>query len=338
MSLSLSNSALTVYVSWPALKVLADRKSLSLQYVQDLGNYNQYQIFGLDGRVLYRSNIYSASFPNFIDPDSGDPETRELNDAYLYDFESNYMASMNLAINLYQDGDPRWVFRLGNMTTTGSTELLVSNNGYFEQSSQGQRGVKSTSANDTNPAGSGAKVVRLTFLNSNYQRKVEDIALNGTNTVATVATDIRFVEKFEVIRGTAAAGKITLCTGSNGLGEICSIGVSTTDAFLCHHYVPSGSKAEVIEWDVTSSDDALMRLKGQQWVNGNQVDPVIFDLENLVGIASGSLLNFTRRFRSMPLQEKTYVRITAQSQQGTQTTIRARLNVWEDVLYVTGSS
>lgn len=336
MSLSLDGETLTIYVSWPELKTLADSKNMALQYVQTTGGL--YQIFALDGRVLYRTNIYSGSYPNFIDEDAGDPPTSTDNDERLYDFETNFKARLNKAVSPYQVGDPRWIFRLGNLVATGSGEQLVSNNGYFEPQSQAQRSVKSTSANDDNPAGSGAKQVRLTYLNSNYEEKVEDIFLNGTAAVPTVATDIRFVQRFEVIKGTTAAGRITLCTGTTGLGEICSIAAATTHAFLCHHYVPSGSKAQVIEWGVTVSDDAQMRLKGQHWVSGNLVDPVILDLEFMAGIASGSLLNFTRTFKSIPLQEKTKVSVTAQAGQGTSTTIRARLSIWEDCLFVSSSA
>lgn len=333
MSISFGNNFIAVSQTWTQLKSTLGNKPMSLQY--DDSDTGAYQLFALDGPVVYVTTIYRGTVPDSV---VNGGYTQAQNDQDKSDFEANFKGRANQPIVPFQAGDSRWIFRLGNMTTSGSQELLVSNNGYFEPQSQGQRGVKSTSASDVNPGGSGAKAVRITFLNSNYQRKIEELNLNGVTTVPTVNTDIRFIEKFEVIKGTAAAGKITLCTGSNGLGEICSIGVATTDAFLCHHYVPSGSQAEVIEWDVSVSDDALMRLKGQQWVSGNLVDPVIFDLENLTGIASGSLLNSTRTFKTMPVQEKTRVYVTAQSQQGTATTIRSRLNIWEDALYVSGSS
>ena len=335
MSLSLDGETLTIYVSWLELKALASAKDMGLQFVQTSNDV--YQIFGLDGRVLYRTNIYSGSYPNFIDEDAGDPSTSADNDAYLYDFETNFKSRMNLPIEPFQSGDLRWIYRLGNLVSTGSQELLVAGNGYFEPTSQAQRGVKSTSANDANPAGSGAKAVRLVYLDANYVRHVEDINLNGTNTVATVNNDIRFVEQFYVIKGTAAAGRIFLTTGANGLGEICSIGSAGTEAFLCHHYVPSGSQAQIVQWGASASDDTQMRLKGQAWFSGNLVDPIYYDLENLVGIASGSLLNFSRDFKTMPVQEKTRIYLTSQAGQGTSTTIRARLLIWEDALYVSGS-
>ena len=328
MSIQFGNAFIISSITWSQFKVVVDTKSISVQYDDD---GVQYTIYAIDAPLVYVTYITKGTVPD------SPGFNQSQNDANKSDFETNFKSRCNLPLTLFDIGDVRWIYRFGNMTTTGSQELLVSNNGYYEQQSQAQRGVKSTSVNDAQPGGTGARAVRITFLNSNYQRKVEDIDLNGTTVVPTVNTDIRFIEKFEVVKGTAAAGRIILCTGSNGLGEICSIGSSTSDAFLCHHYVPSGSKTEVIEWDVTASDDTFVRLKGQQWFSGSLVDPAIFDLENLTGIASGSLLNFRRTFRTLPLQEKTYVRITAQSQQGTSTTVRARMNIWEDALYVSGS-
>jgi hypothetical protein len=324
------NSFITVARTWSELKTILNAKLMSLQY--DDSNPDVYELFAIDGPIVYVTTIYRGTVPESVQL----TYSQAQNDQDEADFENNYKSRSNMPVTLYQQGDSRWVYRFGNHVSTGSGERLVANQGYYEPSSQGQRAVKSTNANDVNPNGSGAKQVRITYLNSNYVKKVEDVFLNGTTAVATVNTDIRFIEKFEVIKGTNAVGRIILCTGSNGLGEICSIGAATTDAFLCHHYVPSGSKAEIIEWSATASDDALMRLHGRQWISGNIVD-VVLDLDNLTGIASGSRLDFARTFKTLPQQEKTYVRITATPQQGTSTTVRARMNIWEDALYVSGS-
>jgi len=328
MSVQFGNAFIISAVTWQQFKNTVNTNSSSVQYDDD---GTQYTIFAVDSPLVYVTYITKGTVPD------APGYSQAQNDSNKADFENNFKSRCNLPVKLFDTGDDRWVYRLGNMTSTSSLELLVSTNGYFEQQSQGQRAVVSTSASDANPAGAGAKAVRITFLNSNYQKKIEDVNLNGTTAVATVNTDIRFIEKFEVIKGTAAVGKITLTTGSTGLGEICSIGAATTDAFLCHHYIPSGSKAEVIEWSVTVSDDANMKLKAQRWFSGSLVDPIFLDLDNMVGIASGSRSDLSRTFRSVPLQEKTYVRITSTAGQASQTTVRARLNVWEDALYVSGS-
>jgi hypothetical protein len=316
--------------TWTQLKSILNVKGLSLQY--DDSNPNYYQLFTLDGSVVYLTFIYLGTLPDSL----ASTYSQTQNNSDKSDFESNFKSGSNQPVVPFQAGDNRWIYKLGNLTSTSSVEQLVSTEGYFEQQSQAQRSVKSTSASDA-PGGGGAAAVRITYLDSNYIQHQEDVTLNGTNAVATVNTNIRFIESFQVIRGTAAAGRIFLCTSSNGLGEICSIGSGSPKAFLCHHYIPSGSQAQTIEWDVTLNQSAFLKLKGQQWVSGNLVDPIFYDLENVI-MTSGTTYNFSRTFRSQPAQEKTRVYITVVPQQTTSTVIRSRLNIWQDFLYVSGSS
>jgi hypothetical protein len=328
------NSLIVISLSWTQLKTILFDKGLSLQYDNTDSTY--YQLFAIDvPSIVYVATVWTGSVPQGI-IDGGYSQAQNNQD--LADFQNNFKTNANMPVTPYTKGDNRWIYRLGNLTSTSSIEQLVAVNGYYEPAAQAQRGVKSTSAQDA-PGGSGAAAVRIYFLDSNYIPHQEDLTLNGTTVVPTVNTNIRFIERFEVTRGTAAVGRIFLCTGSNGLGEICSIGAGATDAFLCHHYIPSGSQAQTIEWDVTANQSVSMRLKGQQWVSGNLVDPVYYDLENVI-MTSGSTYNFVRTFRSNPAQEKTRVYITAQPQQisAVGTTIRTRLNIWQDYLYVSGST
>lgn len=331
MSLTIGTNFITIAQTWSQLKTTLFNKGLSLQWDYD-STGTQYQLFAIDSHVVYTSFIYLGTVPDTI----ATTYSQAQNNIDLSDFQNNFKSGSNMPVVPFQPGDDRWIFRFGNLTATGSQEQLVANGGYYEPQSQGQRAVKSTSASDI-PGGGGAAAVRIVFLDSNYVQHTEDLTLSGTNVVPTVNTNIRFIERFEVIRGSTAIGRVILCTGSNGLGEVCSIGAGTTDAFLCHHYVPSGSQAQTIEWDVTSCATVNMRLKGQQWVSGNLVDPIFYDLENIY-VSSGSQVNFTRTFRSNPAQEKTRIYITAQPQQGGNTIVRARLNAWQDYLYVSGSS
>lgn len=322
---------IVVAYSWTQLKTILNTKGLSLQY--DDTDASVYQLFAIDQpSIAYVTTIFRGSVPQGI-IDGGYSQAQ--NDSDKADFETNYKSGSNQPITSYQSGDNRWIYRLGNLTATGSVEQLVAINGYYEPATQAQRSVKSTSANDTN-GGTGAQAVRIYFLDNNYVLHHEDIVMNGTTAVNTVNTNIRFIERFEVIKGTAAAGRIILCSNTGGTGEICSIGSGSPDAFLCHHYIPSGSQAQTIEWDVTLNQSTFLKLKGQMWVSGNLVDPIFYDLENVI-MASGSTYNFSRTFRSQPVQEKTRVYITAVPQQPSSTVIRARLNIWQDYLYVSGS-
>ncbi len=69
-----------------------------------------------------------------------------------------------------------------------------------------QMTVVSESANDT-AAGTGARTVMIHYLDANGDEQEENITMNGTTGVDTVATDIRFVNDFHVI--TAGSGLVT---------------------------------------------------------------------------------------------------------------------------------
>jgi hypothetical protein len=224
----------------------------------------------------------------------------------------------------------QWMLRrFGNLTALSTSEVLLAARAYAEQSSQAQRSVVSTSSQDA-PAGSGAKQVRITYLTSAYELKTEDVTLNGTAAVNTVGTDIRFIEKYQVIQGAAAAGAIKLMSSTGGGGsEVCGIGVGTADAFLCHHYVPAGKQAWVYGWGITSDDEVKVKLMGRATYSGNVVDEH-WDLVNLMGVTPPSFLEFNKRCLAIPAGGRSYVRLTVVPNQATSTTIRGELLIWEE--------
>jgi hypothetical protein len=227
--------------------------------------------------------------------------------------------------------DARITRKLGNMNLTSSLEFTVAGRPYVEPQSQAQRSVISTSASDS-AAGAGARRVRIVYLDSNYVKKVEEVTLQGLNGVNTTATDIRFIEDFYVCEGTNAVGRVYLASGLLGTGsDICAIPPATTQAFLCHHYVPSGSNCYVIDWGATSDRDVEMRLKGQLRTGSFLVDEIV-DLEKMYGQTSSLFgrVSFNRTFVSMKLDPMTYIRVTVQPSGSYSTTTRAFMDIWEE--------
>lgn len=221
--------------------------------------------------------------------------------------------------------DPRIVRRFGNLTASSQSEVLVSSRTYNEPSSQAQRSVKSTSNQDSDPSGTGAKQVRIVYLDSNYEEKTEDVTLSGTTAVNTVATDIRFIQDFHVIKGAAAAGAIELFPNTGGTGTaICGISAATEQAFFCHQYVPAGRTGWLLKWGAVVDDEANLKLKTQRYFGGNLVD-FNTDLEKLFAgnPTPPTRLLFERSFRGVRLEEKTYVRVTVVPNQNTNTVVRA---------------
>lgn len=226
--------------------------------------------------------------------------------------------------------DPKILRRFGNLTAASTNEVLLCTRGYTEQDAEDQRSVKSSS-NQDKPSGSGAAKVRITYLNSSYQLKTEDIELDGTTRIPTVATDIRFVEKFQVIQGAAAAGAISLLeTDSGPQNEFVGIASGTYDAFLCHHYVPDGYSGYVYGWGGSVDDEASFKLMGRSTYGPNMVDEH-WDLIKLSGIASPpGLLTFDRKLVALPFSEHAYIRTTVVPSQSSSTVIRGELLIWED--------
>lgn len=235
---------------------------------------------------------------------------------------------MSAIDNLFNQS--KLIRRFGNVTTTSVSEVLVSARAYVEQGSEAQRSVKSTSASD-----GSSKQVRIWYLDSSYVLAFEDLVLNGTTAVATAATNIRFVESFELVEGAAAVGAIELWSNNSGGGTaICGIGAGTSQAFLCHHYVPANKQAWVVNWGATETREINLKLLGQDRQNGVNLVDRVFDLENLrnAAVASDSTLRFERDLGAVLLPEKTYGRISVVPTSTTSTVTRAWFYVWEESL------
>jgi hypothetical protein len=115
---------------------------------------------------------------------------------------------------------------IGQIATTANTEAAVEATIYTEQTSGAQRALKSSSVNDTNAAGTGARQVRITFYTLTADGTIagpfiETVNLNGTTAVPTVNTNIALIEKMEIVAagsGGVAAGTITLTVDNAGAG------------------------------------------------------------------------------------------------------------------------
>lgn len=222
--------------------------------------------------------------------------------------------------------------RFGNITTTSTSDVLVAARTYNEQGSEGQRSVKSTSASD-----GSSKKVRIVYLTSAYELKTEDVVLNGTTAVDTVATDIRFIEDFVLAQGAAAVGAIELFPNTGGTGTaITGIGVGTTEAFLCHHYVPAGFQAWIVHWGVTTTGEVNMKLLGQNRIDGTNLVDRVIDLENILTrrliTDTAITARMERDLGAALMPEKTRCRIHVVPATTGSTVTRAQMYLWEQAL------
>jgi hypothetical protein len=132
----------------------------------------------------------------------------------------------------------------GEVVSGGPNLVAVRETAYTEPASAAQRSIASSSANDTS-AGTGARTVKITYFDDTLaNRLTETVTLNGTTAVNTVATNIRFIERIEVLTSGSAnenVGTITLygSTGGGG-GTVGTIAATKRRTNWAHHYVPAG--------------------------------------------------------------------------------------------------
>lgn len=228
--------------------------------------------------------------------------------------------------------DPHVINKLGNITATSTAEVVVYARTYVEPGAMAQRSVVSTSVNDT-AAGSGAKIIRITYLDSTYISATEDVTMNGTTPVNTASSTIRFIEKMEVISGTFAAGAVSLMSTTGGGGsEVIAIPSGNTSTLICHHYVAAGKTCYIVDWSASTDHDVKLKLLGQDRVDGVNLVDRHLDLLALQGIQptqAPGLLEFRHEFVSQSVPEKSYVRVTVVPNTATSTLVRARMTLWE---------
>jgi hypothetical protein len=133
--------------------------------------------------------------------------------------------------------------------STANTLITLRNTVYNEPTAAAQRSIASNDTDDT-AAGLGARTVRITYFDGTGDGPfTETVTMNGTTAVNTVATNIRFIEKMEVLTSGADGandGVITLYTTTGGGGTVigtigvggilATVGDNTT--LWAHHYVP----------------------------------------------------------------------------------------------------
>lgn len=147
---------------------------------------------------------------------------------------------------------------------TTRTVLHPSPNWGIPSAAGSQITVVSSDPNDT-AAGTGIRTVRIIYLDATYTPQTEDITLNGTTPVLTVATDIIFIQcSFALTFGsnTYAVGNISF---SDGTYDISYISAGSLRCESSARMVPAGKRL-VIKGMITgatsgtASASVIMRL------------------------------------------------------------------------------
>lgn len=208
-------------------------------------------------------------------------------------------------------------FTFGDITTAALTRVLVRRTAYIEQTSNARRSIASASALDT-AAGTGARTVRITYLDvTGAGPFTETITLNGTTYVNTVATNICYIEKIQVITAGSTgsnAGILTLKAATAGGGAtIGTINATNNQTFWAHHYVPIGKVCNITGIScghngTTVGSGALFTINAFFFTVANGVETQVSDFVRLYGQTSTFARNYASPIKVPgPARLQTYV-------------------------------
>ena len=241
---------------WTAFKATAiTAKALVVQYDDD---GTVYTIFAIDGLICYQATIWKGPVPDSV----AVSYSQAQNDTDKTDFETNYKPTANsrIARNDRYGVPLSHDFRQavaegivpgatsgtinGYVATSAATSVAVRASTYVPGSANAQRSLSSSSANDSS-AGTGARTVKITYYDNVMAGPFTDtVTLNGVTAVNTAATNIRYIEKLEVLTvGSTGsnAGTVTMFLAAAGAGgTMATINIGDNATFWAQHYVAAG--------------------------------------------------------------------------------------------------
>jgi hypothetical protein len=240
---------LTIDKLWPNFLPFIDgtTKALIFQYEEDT---TAYTIFALDQYIFYQCFIFKAG----EEPVGWTAQQIADNTTYRTDFETNWLSLANAQIIAKftdpggQGGPGTQKGQItGRVATSAVTQVPIRATTYTEPAVAAQRALVSNNVNDA-AGGTGARLVRIVYLDGQMKGPfIEDVILNGTTPVNTVATNIRFIEKLEVITSGSNGANIGIITLQNvgGAPVHGTIAAGDNSSLWAHHYVPVGRSANM---------------------------------------------------------------------------------------------
>lgn len=123
--------------------------------------------------------------------------------------------------------------------------------------------IVSSSVNDA-AAGTGVRTVEIAYLDTNYDMQIEDIIMNGTTAVNTVATNIQriwWIHTLTAGSGGVAAGNISL-QNTTGTVTYEYISANGNRSLTSHFTVPDDKTGYIFGWTASSIlAGASMRIR-----------------------------------------------------------------------------
>jgi hypothetical protein len=241
----IGNSLITIELIWTEFLKYADGTYKGL-YIQHEETNQQYLIFALDQSILYLCYIFQAG----NEPGGWTAQEISDNTTYRTDFEANWKSNSNSQLNIKTQniGAPigpqnRKGLIIGRVATAAVTTVPIRATTYVEPAAAAQRSLVSSNVNDIT-GGTGARLVRIIYFdNLGAGPFIENVTMNGTTFVNTAASNIRFIQKIEVINvgsNDSNVGIISLRDAGGGGPTYGSIAAGDNVTFWAHHFVRAG--------------------------------------------------------------------------------------------------
>lgn len=233
-------------LEWTAFKDALRGKGL-LSQIQFIEDDTLYEITAYDTPIKYVCLIYKGTVPDGVIV--GYPQVQ--NDADKQDFEVNFKSEANKRLTSSIEVSFEDLTVIDGYTTTTSTDFApIEGTTYTEQSGNAQRSVVSTSTDDAD-AGTGARSVTITYFDEDMAGPfTEVVGLDGTSPVDTVADNICYIERIDVVEvgsqlGNVGTVHLKSTTGGGGI-TVGSIPPGDNETNWVHHYVADGKVASIL--------------------------------------------------------------------------------------------
>ncbi len=162
----------------------------------------------------------------------------------------------------------------------------------------------STSASDA-AAGTGARTVRVVYLDDAGLETVATYTLNGTTPVVAMdtATFIQWMEVASVGSGEVSAGNITL-SSTNGAATVATtfeyIKAGGNRSLSGRYMVPSNCHGHLVHWDAAAIATSMdTRIRATVFMDDNALSTVYHFIDRSF-LASGQNVTQTLEYRSLP--------------------------------------
>ncbi len=267
MTVTISSNMTSRSYFWTDWKAVRSSKAGIGQYDDD---GSVYTIWFYDQPEVHVCTIWKGAVPDGVLA----VYSQVQNDADKTDFETSFKAGFNTRISRTDAwGNPvsdpielAAAFGLlpgmkvdrvtGYVGTSTAASYAIRATTYTPQGADGQRSIASSNANDT-AAGTGARKIRVVFLNTAMVEKEEIVTLNGTTGVNMAALDVALLQKMEATEvgsNGGNVGTISIYTQINKGGSVWgSIAAGESQTYWAHHYVPAGKTCYILNVSVGST-------------------------------------------------------------------------------------